>query len=398
MAQGELGAGGWRRLKVDDILASTKNTRPKIIFVVTEDWAFLSHRLPMAHAAKDMGLDVLIATRVTEHRDAIERRGFRVAPIPFDRGNMNPFGELRAIIALVRLFWRERPDIIHNIALKPVIDSTFAARFAPVGDVINIFSGMGSVFIGENSLFRRFLIGVIRRLSHAHKVHSVVQNKDDLALLQELAICTPERLHMIRGSGVSLQEFKAHEDPSGSPVVTMIGRLLLDKGVREFVAAAEVVKKQKPEARFILAGDPDPANPKSISGATLEQWRSMGIVEFPGRITGAARLWAESHIAVLPSYREGLPKSLLEASAVGRAMITTDAPGCRELVTEKINGMLVPVGDSQALAKAILYLIDNPSLRQEMGKAARAIVEKDFSDQIVAQETQALYKAVLGWA
>ncbi len=374
------------------------NGKPKVIFVVTEDWAFLTHRLPMARAARDMGCEVVVAARdngVGAVRK-IEEEGFHFKSIRMNRRRTNPIAELGTVWALIRLFRRERPDIIHNVALKPILDGTLAARFAPRCQVINTFAGMGSIFIGEDRRgLRSFLIRAFRWLMNPVNVHVIVQNEDDEGLLLGLGVARKERITLIRGSGVDTEKHPQIKEVGGTPVAVMVSRLLWDKGVAEFVEAARLLKRRNIDVRMTLIGDPDPSNPRSVPENQVRLWHQDGIIEWQGHRNDIVDVWSQSHIAVLPSYREGTPKSLLEAAASGRAIVTTDVPGCRQLVDDGMTGLLVPARNAGALADAVASLATDPKTRKKFGEAARRKVIEEFSSRVVAAETQKLYKKTL---
>ena len=363
-----------------------------------EDWAFLSHRLPMARSARDSGFDVVIATRVSKHLPEIEAEGFRVVHMDFRRGDMNPFTELGTVIALIRLMRREKPDIVHNIALKAILDGSLAAMVSPVGYVVNSFTGMGAVFTGNLGLglLRAILTNAFRLLMRRNNTRVIVQNDDDQAQLAALGIGRPSRTTKICGSGVDTTTFQPSPEPPGPVTVTMVSRLLWDKGISELMEAAQKLRDRGAAARIVIVGTPDPENPKSIDEATFMRWRSEGLVEFQGHRTDIAQVWAQSHIAVLPSYREGLPKSLLEGASCGRPMIATNVPGCRELVLDGINGLLVPARDAIELANAIEGLSTDSTLRKKLGTEARRLVEQKYSDNVIKHETIKLYSELLG--
>ncbi len=351
----------------------------------------------MARKARELGFEVVVATKVNDHQEKIEGEGFRVVPLALDRRSKNPFKELVAILHIARIYRQEKPDLIHHVALKPVLYGSVAARLAGVKQVINAFAGMGFVFIAKSGLaktLRPLLITVFRLLLNHRSSHVVLQNQDDRDLFQQLGIGKAERTHLIKGSGVSLTNFPATEEPQGTPIATFVGRMLWDKGVGELVEAARILNKNKTPLTIQLVGTPDPANPKSIPLETLEKWNKEGVIQWLGRRDDIAELWAKSHIAVLPSYREGLPKSLLEAASCGRPLIATDVPGCRELVNEGRNGLLVSSHDAITLAKALEKLALDPALRVQYGKQARQDVENEYSEQAVSEQIGQLYQGL----
>jgi hypothetical protein len=379
-------------------MTSSKQKSPNVVFVVSEDWYFVSHRLPQARAVRDLGFNVIVATRIGGHADTIRAEGFDAVSISFDRGGMNPMSELRVVLALSHLMRRERPSAVHAVSIKPILDVGFAAAMASGTVVINAFTGMGSLLgnRGRRSLLKRVVAAVIRWTMRWNRAHAVVQNMDDRAFLVRQGFAPESRTWVIRGSGVDARMFCPRPEPAEPVVATMVSRLLSDKGVGEFCAAAQLLRARGVAVRMCLAGDTDPANPSSFGSDQIERWRQAGDMEILGRRDDIAELWAHSHIAVLPSYREGLPKSLVEAAASGRPLVTTDTIGCRDLVPDGRTGILVPVADSQALADAIQYLAENSDLRHSMGAAARELVLREFTEDRVAHATQQLYHTLIG--
>jgi glycosyltransferase involved in cell wall biosynthesis len=366
----------------------------KLMFLVTEDWYFVSHRLPLAVAAKAEGFDVVVATRLESLARVIEAAGIRAIPFEMSRRGMNPLHELATLVRLWRLYHRERPNIVHHVALKPVLLGGMAARLGGIHAVVSAVAGMGFLFADEGRLpwartwFKRLLPMVIG------SGRAIVQNPDDASLLEASGVL-PERIRLIRGAGVDLARFKLQPEQDGPLLVVLPARMLWDKGVGEFVTAARQLRQQEISARFALVGERDRANPASVPLSELETWREEGVVEWWGRREDMPGVFAQSHVVCLPSYREGLPKALLEAAACGRPIVATDAPGCREIVRHEDNGLLVPVRDAVALAAALERLIRDASLRQRMGQRGRERVETEFSQQRVISETLAVYRELL---
>ena len=364
----------------------------KLLFVVTEDWYFVSHRLPLAVAAREAGFDVTVATRVGAHGEMIRAAGIRLIPFALSRRGGNP---LREVAALVRLYRREQPDIVHHVALKPVMFGALAARLARVPAQVNAVAGLGWLFTsthGVMRLVRPALRWILAWLLSARSSLTIVQNPDDRDLLIRSHL-PDSRLRLIRGAGVDVQVYCPVVPPPEPVCIMLVSRMLWDKGVGEFVDAARRLTEAGVNARFVLVGDPDPANPASVPQSTLRSWHGQHGVEWWGRREDMPAVLQAAHIACLPSsYGEGLPKSLLEAAACGLPIVTTDAPGCREIVRNGDNGLLVPVRDAQALAAALRSLIDNPALRAEMGLRSRELVLAEFSREQVIAETMAVYR------
>ena len=372
---------------------------PKLLFLVTEDWYFCSHRLPLARAAKAAGYEVVVATRVSAHAEAIRAEGFKLVPIGLRRSGRNPWRELKAILEIVGIYRRERPDLVHHVALKPVLYGAIAARLAHVPAVVNALAGLGFVFASASRkarLLRPWVVGALRLSVDADGSALIMQNPDDRKMLVEAGIVKAARIRLIRGSGVDIRRFAPSPEPAGTPLVMLPSRLLWDKGVGEFVAAAGLLRERGAEARFALVGDGDPGNPATIPEGRLRAWQAEGAVEWWGRREDMPAVLASSHVVCLPSYREGLPKVLLEAAACGRPLVATDVPGCREIVIDGGNGLLVPPRDAPALAEAIGRLIKEPGLRADMGRRGRELVEAQFSEERVVAQTLAVYRELAG--
>jgi glycosyltransferase involved in cell wall biosynthesis len=362
----------------------------KLLFLVTEDWYFVSHRLALAVAAQQAGYSVTVVTRVRRHGEEIRAAGLRLVPFENSRGSLNPFGQLWTLARLIRLWRREKPDIAHLVAVKPVLFGTVVACISGTPRVVNALAGMGWLSGSEPArwvkpLVRSALGWALRRGT------VLVQNRDDAELVLRMGV--PARLvRRIAGAGVDLQRFRPQREALGVPLVLMCARLLWDKGVGEFVAAARLLKERGIDARFLLAGEPDQANPSAIPRNQIGEWVAAGVVEYLGWVQDMPGLLARCSIFCLPSYYgEGIPKALLEAAAAGRAIVTTDMPGCREAVHAGDNGLLVPPRDVSALADALARLIADPQLRRQMGARGRLRAEQEFGAERIIAETLALY-------
>ncbi len=367
----------------------------KVTFFVTEDWYFCSHRLPLALAAKKAGYQVSVVTRVRSHENQIVAAGIKLIPLELSRRGLNPLREIQVIYKLFSIYCEEQPDIVHNVALKPVLYGSVAAYFAKIPHVVSAMAGLGFLFSSMSLKargVRPFLLLIFRLLLKRPNSYIILQNPDDLEVLSRNHAVNREQVKLIRGSGVDLLEFKVESEPDSPPLVILASRLLWDKGVGEFVESARILKKQGVSACFALVGEGDDENPSAISDDQLRVWKQEGVVEIWGRKENMPRVFAGSHIVCLPSaYGEGVPKVLIEAAACGRPIVTTDAPGCREIVVDGVNGILVPLHDANAVAKALNKLICSPELRKKMGGRGRALVEKEFSLGKVNSETLALY-------
>ncbi len=370
----------------------------RLMFVVNNPAFFMSHRVPVALAAQQAGYDVHVATMDGPAVAEIQALGMTHHAIPMTRSGKHPLQELNTLRALVRLFRRVRPDVVHLVTIKPVLYGGIAARLARVPGMVAAISGLGFVFL-SNSLKMRLVRAVVARLYRVALGHPnsrvIFQNANDRDLLKSLGAVRDEQVVMIRGAGVDLDAYRATPEPPSPPVVvTMVARLLRDKGVREFVEAASILRKRGLPVTMQLVGGVDAGNPTSATQQEVDAWQRDGAVEALGERSDIASLYAACHIAVLPSYREGLPKSLIEAAASGRAVVTTDVPGCRDAIEPGKTGLLVPVRDVPALADAIARLVEDAALRQSMGEAGRKLAESEFDIRRVARVHVELYEAL----
>lgn len=375
---------------------------PKLFFLVTEDWYFCSHRLALGQAAVDAGYEVVLLTRTDTHRELIERAGIRVESLPWRRGSFGVWRELWTWCSIFCLYLREKPDIVHHVAMKPMIYGSSAARLAGVPRIINGVAGLGFVFVSERPLVKR-LRPVFRWLLGLALINArtfvLVQNPDDEALVRKLGVA-PSRVVVIAGSGIDEHKFSPHPSRCAlqkrCPVVTMVSRMLWDKGVGELITAARLLRARNVLVTIRLVGPAGDANPASISEATLRGWEREGLIQWEGYRSDISSVWRASDVAVLPSYREGLPRALLEAAATGLPMVATDVPGCREIVQHEQTGLLVPRRDGAALANAIERLLLDAGLRRRLGLKARASIEARFSENVILAEHLALYARLRG--
>ncbi len=384
----------------------TTPPRPKLLYLVTEDWYFWSHRLPMARAARDAGFAVTVATRIDRHGDRIAAEGFAVQPLSWRRSSINPLGALAAIREIAALYRRERPDIVHHVALKPVVLGGLAAGLAGVPAVVNALAGLGSVFVAAGGLRTRLktrLAALVVRpllrwlLSRPNSL-VILQNADDLRTLSGGGMIAAEQARIIRGSGIDTGHFSVLPTPPSPPLaIGCAARLLTNKGIESLVAAQQSLRGDGIDVELRLAGQPDPASPTSIPQAQLDRWADLPGVTLLGQVDDVRTLWARCHVAVLASRGgEGLPKSLLEAAACGRPIVATDVPGCREVARPGENALLVPPDDAPALAAALSTLLRDAALRDRFGTASRRLVESDLAADRVGAKTVELYRSLLG--
>jgi glycosyltransferase involved in cell wall biosynthesis len=369
----------------------------RLMIVVNAAEFFLSHRMPIALAAKEAGYDVHVACPPGKGVDEIKNLGFYCHALPLFRKGQNPIKELSTIVKLAHLLHKVKPDVLHLVTIKPVLYGGLVARILGNIAVVAAITGLGTVFNPKNTKerIRKRVVALLYRIAlKQNRLMVIFQNANDRDIICRVCDLSAERIALIRGSGVDLENFYPEPEPEGTPVVAMAARLLHDKGVGEFVAAAKILSARNVEVEMLLAGQVDEGNPTSVSKEEIENWRSIGNLKILGHIADIAELYAASNIACLPSYHEGLPKSLIEAAASGRAVVTTDVPGCRDAIEAGRTGMLVPAGNAEALASAIEALIKNPTLRRKMGVEGRRLAEDAFALKIVIQKHLEIYRAV----
>jgi glycosyltransferase involved in cell wall biosynthesis len=370
----------------------------KLIFVVNVDWFFLSHRLPIALEAMRQGYQVHIATGLTDKLGELETLGLVVHPLALERSSAGVGNALRTAMQLWQIFRAVRPDVVHLVTIKPVLLGGLAARLAGVPAAVAAVSGLGFVFMarGTKAVVRRWLVGVLYSVALGHRnLRVIFQNADDLRSLAKVAHLPAAKVAMIRGSGVDLARYSHVPLPDGVPVVMLAARLLADKGVLEFVQAARLLRQRGSNARFVLAGTVDTANPTSFTDAEVSAWVAEGVVEWWGQREDMPQVLAAAYLVVLPSYREGLPKVLIEAAACGRAVVTTDVPGCRDAIDPGVTGVLVPVRNAEALADAMWALIENSVRCKAMGDAGRVLAEKAFDIRQVVVAHLQIYQELI---
>jgi glycosyltransferase involved in cell wall biosynthesis len=370
-----------------------------LVFLLTEDWFFASHFLKRALAAKAAGWRVILVARSGEATPPIRAAGIEVFPVNFNRRRTNPFPEMLFTLELARLFRRLKPDLVHHIALKPILIGGIAARIAKVPAIVNAPVGLGFVFSSEKLLAKilRPFVGFLLRLTLSPgNARVVFENPDDLEELVWRGMIRRDAATIIRGAGVDINEFAPSPEPLHPVRVILVARMIREKGIGDFVEAARILRGRKVCAQFLLAGAPDPGNPDTVSEAELRGWEAEGLVYWLGPRTDVAALLRGVHIACQPSsYREGLPKSALEAMAAGKPLVATDIPGCREAVVHEETGFLVPPRAPIALADALQKLIESPELRIRMGTAGRRRAERYFADEIICRQTLLVYETLI---
>jgi glycosyltransferase involved in cell wall biosynthesis len=373
----------------------------KILLFANTDWYLYNFRRTLAQALRDEGNEVLLVSPPGPYGERLRALGFQWEAAPMDRRSLNPWRELALVGWLRRLCRRERIDLVHGFTIKCAVYGSLAARLAGVPARVNAVAGMGYVFTSDDlkaRMLRPLVRGLMRLALDGEGARLILQNPDDVALFRTAGLVRPHRVRLIRGSGVDCRRFApAAQDPAASTPghalrVVLPARLLWDKGVAEFVTAARKLRAQGRAIEFLLAGTPDPGNPAAVPSETLRAWVTEGVVQWLGHVEDMPALFGSVDVVALPSYREGLPKGLIEAGACGLPLVTTDVPGCREVVRDGVDGLLVPVRDAGALARAIATLHDDPDLRRRLGRAARLRALAEFDERKVVAATLDVYR------
>lgn len=372
----------------------------KFLLLATYDWYMYNFKLPIAEELQGRGHDVVLVTPPGEYAEKMESNGYRVRKWQLDRHSMNPLKEIRSVLHLLLIYAQERPSIAHHFTAKGILYGSIAATVTGISSVVNAVTGgasaFGNVISKTNVVYRGVQWGLKRLFQFVLAGTGVIfQNPDDLESFVSQGLVAEERCHVIKGSGVDLSSFQPAPEPEGTPNILLAGRLLWNKGVGEFVEASRILAQEGKSARFVLVGNTDSSNPMSVSEEQINEWEQEGLVEWWGFQEDMPAVFAQMHIVSSPSYyREGVPKVLIEAAACERPIVTTDMPGCREIVRDGVNGVLVPPEDSVALASALSDLLENPERRREMGARGREIVREEFSVEQVVSETMSVYEEV----
>ncbi|VXA95398.1 Glycosyl transferase [Burkholderia sp. 8Y] len=377
---------------------------PKVVLFANTDWYLYNFRLSLARKLRDEGFEVVLISPDGEYGPKLEALGFRWHAVPMARRSLNPLREVALLGWLARFLFRERPALVHGFTIKSAVYGALASRIAGVPARVNAVAGMGYVFTSRDLKARTLkpLVTLAMRLAFGGRSSALIlQNSDDLEFFRSTKLVDASVLRLIRSSGVSLTRFQiraqAPAEADKKPLrVLLAARLLWDKGIAEYVDAARALKHEGRTVQFLLAGLPDDGNPASVERAVVEGWAKEGLVTWLGHVDDMPKLLSEIDVMALPSYREGLPKSLIEAAACALPLVTTYAPGCREVVTENgVDGLVVPVRDSVALADAIRLLDDDRALATKLGVAARDRVLQEFDERIVIDKTLSVYLELL---
>lgn len=366
----------------------------RILFFVAEDWYFITHRLSLARALKDAGHEVFIMCNCNGHESIIPENGLHLIPINLSRNGCNILKESAVFFIIINNYRKIQPNLVHQVAMKPVLYGSIAAWVAGIPHVVNAMVGLGFLHTTTKRRFhllRTILNPIFRASLNRKNTRLIVQNSVDAEHFAEIGV-KPNQVILIRGAGVDLEAFSPHEPPEGSPVVMLASRMLWQKGVGDFVEAARILQSDGVDARFVLAGNPDVSNPSHVPYEQLQEWNDSGIIEWIGLRNDMPDQMARCSVFCLPTYyREGVPKVILEAAASGLPIVTTDSPGCRDVVHHDVNGLHVPPKNPKALALALKSLLEDPERRSAMGLESRRIVENRFSLNRVISEHLALY-------
>ena len=376
-----------------------KKSTKSILFLINVDWFFLSHRLPIALEAVQNGAEVWVIAANTGHKKEIESYGFKFVDFPFTRRGTNFISEVWNLPRLYKLYRNIKPDLVHHVTIKPVIYGSLVTRLMKDIKVVNAVTGMGFAFSKDEKASKiKSLVNKAYQIALNNKnVRVIFQNEYDLKIFLDQGLVEKEQTTLIRGSGVDCDKFRPSAKESNEKMILLASRMIWDKGVQEFVEAAKIVKEQKPEVRFILAGKADKGNPNVVPVETLRSWTEKGYVEWLGYVNNMIELIQRSTIVALPTfYPEGVPKILIESASTGKPIVTTNRPGCNDIVKGGKNGILIPEKDSQALANAILTLLNDPEKMKKYGKRGRELVLEEFSEDIVVAKTMKLYDELLG--
>jgi glycosyltransferase involved in cell wall biosynthesis len=370
----------------------------KIILFANTDWYLYNFRLALAEGLREQGYEVVLLSPPGNYCQLMQKAGFRWVSFPMSRTGMNPLREFFTIWKLYRFYKKERPDFVHNFTIKCVLYSSLAARLASEGRVVNSITGSGYIFAnhGLKAQLLHLLVGRFYKIA-LQNTRVIFQNSDDQALFINEKLVSAGQTILVKGSGVDTKKFIVSPEPEGIPRVVLAARLLWDKGVGEFVAAARILHQKNIDCKFVLAGTSDPDTPASVPLEQLKAWQQEGVVEWCGWQDDMLSVYTNAQVVCLPSYRgEGIPKSLIEASACGRPIVATDVPGCRQVVNDGENGLLVPVRDAHALADAVCRLLTDAPLRRKMGARGREFVEAEYTTERIVSETLGIYKNLNG--
>jgi glycosyltransferase involved in cell wall biosynthesis len=371
----------------------------KILFVINSDWGFLLYRTPLAIAAKNKGIQVWVASPDTGDANKIIAMGFNFIELPMSRKGVNILNEFFTFLRILKIYYQLKPDLIHHVTIKPIIYGTIASAILNRAFVVNAISGLGFTFSsGSSSRLLKFLVKNLLNISLKYQKSKIIfQNPDDFNLFIENKLISSNQGVLIKGSGVDCKVFSPSlSDFNKEKIVILPSRMIVEKGIYEFVDAARLLHLEFPNVRFVLVGKIDSGNPSSIDYFEIMAWEKEGILEWWGHQSDMVTVLNKGTMVVLPTfYGEGLPKVLLEAAACSKPIISTNVPGCKEIVRHEVNGLLIPPKDEVALAEAIRRLLDNPEFARQLGENGREIVQNEFSEALVVEKTFEVYEHLL---
>ena len=362
----------------------------KIIYFISEDWVFLNHRFDLAKKIISSGFKLSLITKVSNYKKEIEEKKINVINLKTERGSLNIRKSLKDIYKIFKIYKKLKPDIVHHFGIRQIVHGNIAARLAGIKKSYNSITGLGSVFISGNIILKFFILTVLKISLLFKKSYILVQNKHDFDFVKKKL---PNKNNiLLPASGVDTNKFLQTKEPKGNVIFLFASRIIKDKGIIELIEATKQLKSQKKKFELYIAGSPDFQNKSTISHVQLKTWESLGYIRYLGLVKDMEQLYKKVHVGILPSYREGLPKSLLEAASSGKPIITTDVPGCNEIVKNEFNGLIVPPKNSNELMKAMKKLILNKKLRISMGKKGRELIKKNFSNSKATKDIINLYQ------
>ena len=362
----------------------------KIIYFISEDWVFLNHRFDLAKKIISSGFKLSLITKVSNYKKEIEEKKINVINLKTERGSLNIRKSLKDIYKIFKIYKKLKPDIVHHFGIRQIVHGNIAARLAGIKKSYNSITGLGSVFISGNIILKFFILTVLKISLLFKKSYILVQNKHDLDFVKK-KLPNKDNI-LLPASGVDTNKFLQTKEPKGNVIFLFASRIIKDKGIIELIEATKQLKSQKKKFELYIAGSPDFQNKSTISHVQLKTWESLGYIRYLGLVKDMEQLYKKVHVGILPSYREGLPKSLLEAASSGKPIITTDVPGCNEIVKNEFNGLIVPPKDSNELMKAMKKLILNKKLRISMGNKGRELIKKNFSNSKATKDIINLYQ------
>ena len=364
----------------------------KVIYFISEDWAFLNHRLELAKKIQKKGYKIILVTNVTHYKNLIEKEKIEVIPIKIERGSLNVRKSIRTIYKLSKIFKKINPDIVHNFGLRQIVHGNISAQLAGINKTFNSIIGLGSAFISGNFVLKFFITNLLRFTLFFKSSQTLVQNKDDYIFFKKKVWIREKNLHFNTASGINLNKYKISKEPRGKIIFLFASRILKDKGIMELIEASKKLSKITKNFELYIAGNIDSQNPSSVSLEEIKSWEAFNYLKYLGHVNNMDELYKKIHVAVLPSYREGLPKGLLEAAACGKPIIATNVTGCRDIVVDGKNGILVNSKDSDDLFLAMKKMVQNKKIRLSMSKKGRNFIKKNFSIDNTVKNLIHLYK------